>query len=284
MLTRRCVQRQFLLRPDPELVNAFLYCLIVAATQFEIVLLQSTGMSNHHHTVIYDQHARVSEFMGQFHRLLAKCVNHLRHRWENVWSSEAPSAVRLLEVEDVINKVVYAATNPVKDNLVDTVAEWPGANTLAALLSGGTISATRPAFFDDDGKMPKEVSMTLELPARLGDANAVKETIRARVARFEKRKALMRALTGRRSLGRRAILKQRWSDSPLSQTPHRNLKPRLAARSKWNRVEALLRTKQFLVDYRIARQAMLAGKPIPFPPGTYWLRRYAGVQIANSVN
>ena len=31
MVTRRCTQRQFLLRPDAETNNAFLYCLGVAA-------------------------------------------------------------------------------------------------------------------------------------------------------------------------------------------------------------------------------------------------------------
>jgi putative transposase len=281
MITRRCVQRQFLLRPDPEIVNAFLYCLIVSSIQFEIVLIHSTGMSNHHHTVIYDPHGRVCEFMAGFHKLLAKCVNHVRGRWENCWSSEPACAVRLLDADDVINKVVYAATNPVKDNLVDTVAEWPGVNTVAALFSGSEISAKRPRFFRDKGPMPSVVSMSLELPARLGDANAIVETIRARISRFEERKAAVRLLTGRRSLGRKKILAQRWDATPFSDSTRRELRPRLAACSKWRRVEALRRTKEFIAEYRKARRALLEGNPIPFPPGTYWLRRFAGVQIAS---
>jgi len=31
MITRRCTQRQFLMRPDPVTNNAFIYCLAVAA-------------------------------------------------------------------------------------------------------------------------------------------------------------------------------------------------------------------------------------------------------------
>jgi hypothetical protein len=36
LLTRRCTQRQFLLRPDEETNNAFVYCLAEAAQRFDI--------------------------------------------------------------------------------------------------------------------------------------------------------------------------------------------------------------------------------------------------------
>ena len=36
LLTRRCTQRQFLLRPDPDTNNAFTYCLAVAAQKYDI--------------------------------------------------------------------------------------------------------------------------------------------------------------------------------------------------------------------------------------------------------
>jgi len=35
-LTRRCTQRQFLLRPDAKAVQIYLYCLAEAATRFDI--------------------------------------------------------------------------------------------------------------------------------------------------------------------------------------------------------------------------------------------------------
>jgi hypothetical protein len=41
LLTRRCTQRQFLLRPDPETNNAFPYCLAVAAEKYKIGVLCS---------------------------------------------------------------------------------------------------------------------------------------------------------------------------------------------------------------------------------------------------
>jgi hypothetical protein len=41
-------------------------------------------------------------------------------------SSEQACVVRLVGREDVVNKLVYTAANPVQDHLVDRVHHWPG--------------------------------------------------------------------------------------------------------------------------------------------------------------
>jgi hypothetical protein len=64
LITRRCNQRQFLLRPDTATNNAFLYCLIAAALRCEVDVLLPCAMSNHYHAVIYDRAGRYSEFIG----------------------------------------------------------------------------------------------------------------------------------------------------------------------------------------------------------------------------
>jgi len=48
LVTRRCTQRQFLLRPDAETNNAFAYCLAEAAQRFDIDMLLPMAESNHH--------------------------------------------------------------------------------------------------------------------------------------------------------------------------------------------------------------------------------------------
>jgi REP element-mobilizing transposase RayT len=48
MVTRRCTQRQLLLRPDEETNNAFLYCLAEAAQRFGVEILLTCAMSNHY--------------------------------------------------------------------------------------------------------------------------------------------------------------------------------------------------------------------------------------------
>ena len=58
VLNRRCTQREFLLRPDEETNNAFVYCLAEAALRCEMKIVLSMMEANHHHTVVIDPHGR----------------------------------------------------------------------------------------------------------------------------------------------------------------------------------------------------------------------------------
>jgi hypothetical protein len=56
----------------------------------------------------------------------------------------------------------------------------------------------------------------------------------------------------------------------------------VASRSKWARIEALLRDRAFVADYLSARGRWRQGESPLFPPGTYWLRRFAYVPVAET--
>ena len=278
MITRRCTQRQFLMRPDDQTNNAFVYCLAVAAERYGIRILFTVAMSNHHHTGIEDPDGNYPAFLEHFHKLFAKCQNSLRGRWENFWSSEQTSVVRLVDPADVVEKMIYALTNPVKDGLVEKAHHWPGTSSLNALMHGRPLTASRPRhFFRDDGLMPETATLHFSRPAGFEEL-ADKEfaaMVDARIRAAEEAAASERAQTGAHVLGRRAVLDQKWSDSPTSREPRRELDPRVAARSKWSRIEALLRNSIFRDAYAVARDALLAGnRGVVFPAGTYWLRRF----------
>jgi REP element-mobilizing transposase RayT len=282
MVTRRCTQRQFLLHPDEETNNAFVYCLAVAAQRFGVEILLTCAMSNHHHTVLFDRDGALPAFTEHFHKLVAKSQNALRGRWENFWASEQVCVVHLVDVADVMHKLVYVATNPVKDRLVDKVHHWPGVNGLAALLGGHTLHATRPRhFFRSDGPMPAAVTLRLAFPSELGDPPQRRAELREQVAAAEAAIAAERLRTGTRVLGRRTIRRQSWRDCPTSRAPRRNLRPLLAARNQWARLEAIRRNREFLAAYREARACWIHGNAIPFPVGTYWLRRFAHVPLVS---
>lgn len=281
MLTRRCTQRQFLLRPDPETNNAFIYCLAVAAHRYDMTIINFVQMSNHLHDAIYDREGVAPAFYEHFHKLLARCVNALRGRWENFFAAGQTSVVRCETQDALIDKLVYIATNPVNDGLVERVDDWPGASGYRALLEGKTLRATRPRhFFAEDGDMPEEVTLEVAIPRELGDRETILATVEARVAQVEAEEARKRAESGKRVLGRYAILRQSWRDSPTSKEPRRGLRPTIAARNLWARLEAIQRKRDFAAAYRHARRALLAGEPIPFPFGTYALRRFVGVVVA----
>jgi hypothetical protein len=56
----------------------------------------------------------------------------------------------------------------------------------------------------------------------------------------------------------------------------------VAAQNKWARIEALLRNRAFVEAYTTARAAWREGIPVMFPPGTYWLGRFAQVAVAET--
>ncbi len=270
----------FLLSPDDEINNAFLYCLIEAAQKFDIVVLLSQMMSNHEHTPFYDPKGFAIEFTHRFHTHLAKCVNAYRGRWENMWSSDPPCLVELADIEVIVDELIYTATNPVKDGLVEKVHHWPGPKTVQAFLTGKKLRARRPHFlFRDDGPMPQEVEMTLTIPKELGDHDEIVGRVRAGIVAVEESCAQQRAKTSRCVVGRRRILRQSWRSSPTTLEPRRGLRPRVAARNKETRIEALQRNKEFQISYSEARARWLSGSPINFPAGTYWLRRFANVPV-----
>jgi putative transposase len=300
LITRRCTQRQFLLRPDRETNNAFAYCLIVAAQLYGIDVLSTVAMSNHHHTIIYDRTGRYPEFIEHFHKLLARCLNVHHRRRENFWSSQQTSVVHLVGSEDVINKLVYVAMNPVKADLVDQAFQWPGVNGFKLLRSGRALTAVRPWFFfrkeekDGDARkgrkvhqtperlMPESVSLELTIPSELGmSRDEVIATVDRLVEEGEDAARKKRRSSGITVMGIRRVCDQAPSDCPKSWIAHGRLRPRLAARNREARFEALARIKQFLDAYRKARSAMLLGVSAPFPPGTYWLRRFASVPIGS---
>ena len=282
LITRSCTQRQFLLRPDDATNNGFTYCLAEAANRFRIDVLLVVAMSNHYHAVVYDAPGVIPQFTEHFHKMFAKCQNALRGRWENFWSSEQVCVVRLVDREDVMRKLVYTATNPVKDDLVERAHQWPGVTGFPALLNDKPLRARRPRhFFRAEGKMPDAVELRLTIPAELGRAAEVLRELRERVATAELEASTARRQRGARVLGKRAVLNQSWRASTADRVPRRNLRPLLAARSVWRRLEAILRNREFIDAYREARMRWATNRDTSFPPGTYWLRRFANVAIAS---
>jgi ectoine hydroxylase-related dioxygenase (phytanoyl-CoA dioxygenase family) len=130
--------------------------------------------------------------------------------------------------------------------------------------------------------MPDAVELHLLIPPELGSEAEVLAELRERVQAVEEAFAAERRRTGRRVYGQRAVRQQSWRDQPSSVEPRRTLRPRVAARSMWVRIEALQRNRIFLADYATAREAWLHGTAVMFPLGTYWLRRFANVPIAKA--
>ena len=131
--------------------------------------------------------------------------------------------------------------------------------------------------------MPETVMLSFERPPGFESMTTrdFAELMAARVRQVEEMSAVERRRAGTTIVGRRAVLQQRWSDRPSTREPRRQLDPRVAARSKWSRIEALLRNRWFRDAYVAARASFVAGvRDVCFPAGTYWLRRFANAVCA----
>lgn len=276
LITRRCTQRQMLLRPEAMVEQIFLYCLAEAAERFGITLHAFIAMSNHEHLLVRDNLGNFPEFLAHFHKMVAKAMNALRGRTENFWATEQPNAVHLVESQDRFHKLVYLLANPVADSLVDRVSDWPGACSFGLHLSGRTKTVKRPrCFFREDGKMPAEATLRIERPE--GFASLPEDEWRTMledaVRREEERAREKRMAHGGRVLGRKAILRTDPTDKPKTVEPRRKLRPCIACLDEARRVQELGRLLAFRAERRAALlRFMAAESDVFFPHGTYRVR------------
>ncbi|MEZ4226562.1 MAG: hypothetical protein R3B13_36785 [Polyangiaceae bacterium] len=276
LITRRCTRREFLLRPSKRTDEAFLYCLGVACRRYGMKLCWLTVMSNHYHAGIQDVDGCYPEFLRYFHSLLARCLNAHHGRWENLWASEQTCVVHLGDADAVFDKMVYSLCNAVKDHLVDRVHLWPGFCSYSSQLADRPVVVKRPAwFFDESGDMPEQVELHFARPPEFADLSSAQwvEKLRAAVAEEEAKAAAERQADGRRVLGRKAIRRQSPFACPKTCADRRVLRPRVASKNKWRRIELLTRNKWFLQRYREAYARRRAGESdVLFPHGSYKLR------------
>jgi putative transposase len=278
LITRRCANRQFFLRPCPATRGVFEYCLAEAAERYGIAVIAWMVMSNHYHMVIVDPEARVSDFMGRFHALVAKNLNRHLRRWENFWSVEQACVTKLVNEEDVIDKVVYTLTNPVNDKLVKRVEDWPGSNSWRQLRTHPEKlePIARPkGFFRERGRMVDKIKLKTSLPkSSSGSINEWIADVRAKVREIELKAEEERRVTGERVPGRSALVGISAFDSPKTHEPRRKLRPTIACKNREDRINALRALKAFRVAYRSAWKQWVARVfDVVFPAGTWLMRR-----------
>lgn len=107
MITRRCSERRFFLRPDSYITQALVYCLAFAARRFGVICHCGVALSNHWHLVVTDPSGNVCRFVAFVHLLIAKAVNVYRGRWESMWAAGCCSIVRLETPDDILDKIIY---------------------------------------------------------------------------------------------------------------------------------------------------------------------------------
>jgi REP element-mobilizing transposase RayT len=280
LITRRCTQRQLLLRPDPATNNAFLYCLIAAALRCQIDVLLACAMSNHYHLVIYDRAGRYPEFIEHFHKLVARSQNALRGRWENFWASEQTCVVNLVDRNAVIDKLVYTATNPVLAHLVE--GSITGPESTASPHCWRVDSSVRRARFISFGLMARCL-----MTSRYRSASHPSLDHQPWCSPSCANACAPSSSSGPASGCAPAVVF--WADERCSRSrgaSTRRVASPVGTCDRGSRREANGRGSRpccaiatFAMEYADARARWRDGHPAAFPPGTYWLRRFASVPV-----
>ncbi len=287
MVTRRCSQRQFLLRPSKEVNQVFLYLLAYSSNRFSVDVHAYCVLSNHYHLIVTDRLGNLPAFMQLLNCLVARALNAYYRRSENMWSPGSYNAVALVGEEDVIDKLIYVLSNPVEAGLVSHGEHWPGLRSSPRDFGSHRAVEQPSFFFQPDGDAPDRAILSISSPPRHEGSsedefmNSIEEKLDAREAELR----IRQTRKGREFLGAKSVLKQSIQTQARSTdagSRRKQIVPRFACREKQKRVEALARYRQFLREYRDALRDFCGGlRNVVFPYGTYWMRVQFAVQCAS---
>ena len=292
LVTSRCHQARFFLRPDRELNEAVLEWLARAQLRFpRLRILAICVLSNHLHLVVRDEQGELAAWASYFLGHLARAVNRIRRRSGTCFERRY-SAEPILDDEALIDRLVYVVVNPVKAGLCKRARDWPGVVLVAAEAKPQEIPVT---WLDRDqvrfervrarlsGQLaPKHDAFRVQgslligpfapTPSSKRDGEGVTAAIEAR----ERELAQQRRRTGRKTLTRKQVLAQSWQAAP--RRPQRSPRPLCHASDAALRKRFREGFREFVSLFREASARLRRGEPnasFPawcYPPGGPLLR------------
>ena len=285
MSSRRTSERRAFLKPTNDVIQAYSYCLGYLVEKHGLLLHGANLVMTHDHKLVTDPHGdRLPHFNRDFNSLVARCLNCHYGRWEHFWAPGGPGDLEVAPFpEDVIDKLAYVLTNPVKDGLIERTTKWPALIGHPAFLGRQEIRVRRPDwFFSPDGEMPDWVTLRPVLPRVRGlNEEEVRRLLLERCGQVESDAARRREVAGRPVLGVKRAKRRSHLAIPSTKATRRNLKPTVACKN--GRLRALY------LEYRKARDArhrealaeFRAGRrDVQFPVGIWLLPVLNGCERA----
>ncbi len=284
--TQRTVDRQFLFKPDPAIRNIIGASAARAQQDHPVTIYYLEFNINHEQCGIAalsssrEDLDNLINFKRTFHRLIAGEINNLLDREGSVFSTPSRN-VECLDNASLEQQFFYAMTNPVKDGLVDRIAEWGGFSSYSALARGEIETYTyidRTAWHNAGGKRSKKPLQAFVKTIRLeytplpslakmkpGQRQA---HIRRECRTLEKAFREERQRTGQPAMSRAKMDKLDHRDRPKTRAK-RTKKP-LCHASTQEAADAYKREiKEFLTSYKIASAAYRSGAwETEFPLGS----------------
>lgn len=140
-VTCRTVQGRLLLRPSTVLRDLTLGVLARAARLYPVEVHGFAFLSNHYHLLLTVPDAqRLSRFMNYLNSNLAREAGRLVRWREKFWGRRYQAILVSDEEAAQVGRLRYVLAHGVKEGLVSSPLEWPGAHCAKALLEGTDLS------------------------------------------------------------------------------------------------------------------------------------------------
>jgi hypothetical protein len=282
--TQRTIDRNFLFKPDPVVRNIIGASAARAQDTHPVKIYWLEFNINHEQNGIgpidgtQEALTNVVRFKQTFHRLIAEEINRYLEREGAVFSS-ASRDVECVDTESVHERFEYALTNPVKDGLVDRVAQWEGFSSYGALAKGENPVYTyvdRTAWHKAGGERSKKPLESFRKSIRItytplpGMENMRPDQreahIRRRCRELEKS---FREKRGGPAMSKSRMAKLDHRDRPKGR-PTRTPKPVCHAASHEAAQAYIESFKKFLTAYKIASASYRSGcLEVEFPLGSF---------------
>ncbi len=141
----------------------FFYLLGFAALLTGVQVCAVCVMSSHFHLVIVDRWGRLPDFLFHLDRNLALAMKDFRGWPAEVFDKQQCSAVELVSMEAIVDRLAYTIGNGAKSFAVRYAKDWPGAVTRLDELGGRTIRAEHMPFWcSAPGRRDPETKQRLE--------------------------------------------------------------------------------------------------------------------------
>ena len=228
LVTTRCHQARFFLRPDSDVNAAVLEWLARGQERFPAIRIHAVCvMSNHLHFVLRDEESELAPWASYVLGNLARAVNRIRGRRGSFFERRY-SAEPILDIEALHDRLVYVVTNPVKASLCERSSQWPGVLLYVPDQHRKEVPvswADRDAYRRANPGKPRNADEQPDSEAFRVESTLVVDpipafdgpgatTVAASIEARERELAIERGKAQRRTLTPARILAQRWHDAP----------------------------------------------------------------------
>ncbi len=281
-VTCRTVQGRLLLRPSPVLRDLTLGVLSRAARLYPVELHAFAFLSNHFHLLVTVPDAqRLARFMNYLNSNLARKAGRLTRWREKFWGRRYQAILVSNEAESQIARLRYILSHGVKEGLVASPLDWPGAHCARALLTGEPLegrwvdhtlrsAAQRKRLKSDSGSFSTVETLWLApLPCWKELAEGERRHRHREIVEEIEREGRSRELrTGRPPLGREVLLRQDTRHEPNRIDKGPAPLAHVASSAARDALRVAYRT--FLGAYRQAAERLRSGAlDVIFPEGAF---------------